>query len=246
MNLKGKSVVVTGSASGIGLATARALAAAGASVVAADISVDAGKAVAEDLKSQGLDARFEELDVTSMEAVTDFSTRVLAAGQVDILVNVAGYGKAQNFLQNEPEFWDRVVEVNFLGPVRLAHRFIPAMVARRSGRIVNVASDAGRVGSSGEAVYSGAKGGLIAFTKGLARETARHNVCVNCVCPGPTETPMLTALPDRHREALLNAIPMRRFAKADDIADAILFLSSEQAGYITGQTLSVSGGLTMS
>lgn len=245
MRLEGKRVVVTGAASGIGLATAGALAQAGAAVVLADLSEEKGRAEAERLRAEGFEAVFEALDVASAESVSDFARRVLAAGEVQVLVNGAGWGKAQAFMDNEPEFWDRVVDINLMGPIRLAKAFLRPMMERNSGKIVNVASDAGRVGSSGETVYSGAKGGLISFTKGLARETARYSINVNCVCPGPTETPMLMAVPERHREAFLRAIPMRRFGKPSDVADAILFFASSRSDYITGQVLSVSGGLTM-
>jgi len=245
MKLDGKTVVVTGAASGIGLATAQAMAAAGASVVLADLSAEKGSAEAERLRAEGFDARFEAVDVASAASVTDFAGRVLGHGEVHVLVNGAGWGKAQPFMENEPEFWDRVVAINLMGPIRLARAFVGPMMERRAGKIVNVASDAGRVGSSGETVYSGAKGGLISFTKGLARETARFSINVNCVCPGPTETPMLMALPERHREAFIRAIPMRRFGQPSDVADAILFLASGRSDYITGQVLSVSGGLTM-
>jgi len=245
MKLDGKTVVVTGAASGIGLATAQAMAAAGASVVLADLSAEKGSAEAERLRAEGFDARFEAVDVASAASVTDFAGRVLGNGDVHVLVNGAGWGKAQPFMENEPEFWDRVVAINLMGPIRLARAFVGPMMERRAGKIVNVASDAGRVGSSGETVYSGAKGGLISFTKGLARETARFSINVNCVCPGPTETPMLMALPERHREAFIRAIPMRRFGQPSDVADAILFLASGRSDYITGQVLSVSGGLTM-
>jgi len=245
MRLDGKTVVVTGAASGIGLATAEAMARAGAAVVMADLSVDKGTAEAERLRGEGLDARYEELDVASPGSVAAFADRVLAQGEVHVLVNGAGWGKAQAFMENDPEFWDRIVDINLMGPIRLARAFLAPMIERRSGKIVNVASDAGRVGSSGETVYSGAKGGLISFTKGLAREMARFSINVNCVCPGPTETPMLMAVPERHREAFLKAIPMRRFGKPSDVADAILFLASGRSDYVTGQVLSVSGGLTM-
>lgn len=245
MRLDGKMVVVTGAASGIGLATAEAMGRAGAAVVMADLSVDKGNAQAERLRAEGFDARYEELDVASPGSVAAFAERVLARGEVHVLVNGAGWGKAQAFMDNDPAFWDRVVDVNLMGPIRLARAFLAPMIERRSGKIVNVASDAGRVGSSGETVYSGAKGGLISFTKGLAREMARFSINVNCVCPGPTETPMLMALPERHREAFLKAIPMHRFGRPSDVADAILFLASGRSDYVTGQVLSVSGGLTM-
>lgn len=245
MRLDGKTVVVTGAASGIGLATAEAMASAGASVVLADLSAEKGSAEAQRLRAAGFDARFEAVDVASATSVSDFASRVLANGDVHVLVNGAGWGKAQAFMDNEPEFWDRVVDINLMGPIRLARAFLGPMMERKAGKVVNVSSDAGRVGSSGETVYSGAKGGLISFTKGLAREMARFSINVNCVCPGPTETPMLMAVPERHREAFLRAIPMKRFGKPSDVADAILFLASDRSDYITGQVLSVSGGLTM-
>lgn len=245
MRLNGKTAVVTGAASGIGQATAEAMARAGASVIVADLALDKGQAEAERLRAAGHDARYEQLDVSSHESVTSFAARVLAGGEVHVLVNGAGWGKAQAFMDNEPALWDRVVDINLMGPIRLARAFLEPMIERRSGKIVNVASDAGRVGSSGETVYSGAKGGLISFSKSLAREMARFSINVNCVCPGPTETPMLMAVPERHREAFLRAIPMHRFGQPSDVADAILFLASDRSDYITGQVLSVSGGLTM-
>jgi len=245
MKMDGKTVVVTGAASGIGLATAEAMVQAGATVIMADLALEKGRAEAERLRAAGHDARCEQLDVSSPESVTSFARRVLAQGEVHVLVNCAGWGKPQAFIDNEPDFWDRVVGINLMGPIRLARALLEPMIERRSGKIVNVASDAGRVGSSGETVYSGAKGGLISFSKGLAREMARYSINVNCVCPGPTETPMLMAVPENHREAFRRAIPMKRFGKPSDVADAVVFLASERSDYITGQVLSVSGGLTM-
>ncbi len=245
MDLAGKTAVVTGAASGIGLATAETLAHAGARVVLADLSAEKGRHEAERLARDGFKAGFAQLDVTSATSVDAFTSKVLGEGDVHILVNCAGFGKGQPFMENDPEFWDKVVEVNFMGPVRLTRALLGPMIERRSGKIVNVASDAGRVGSSGETVYAGAKGGLISFSKSLAREMARHKINVNCVCPGPTETPMLMALPENHLDAFRRAIPMRRFAQPSEIADAILFFASARADYVTGQVLSVSGGLTM-
>ena len=167
-------------------------------------------------------------------------------GKVDIVANVAGWGKIQPFMENTPEFWRKVIDLNLLGPVARVAR-LPRQDdrARQSGKIVIVASDAGRVGSLGETVYSGAKGGAIAFTKSLAREVARYNINVNCVCPGPTDTPLLRAVPEKHQEAFVKATPMRRLAKPSEIADAVLFFASDQASFVTGQVLSVSGGLTL-
>ena len=245
MNFDGKSIVVTGAASGIGRATAQAFAKAGGQVILADLSIDKGEEAATQLRAANLKAMFLPLDVASDESIANFKKEALALGDVHVIANVAGYGKAQPFVENTPDFWERVIDVNLIGPIKLIRALLDPMIARRSGKIVNVASDAGRNGSSGETVYSGAKGGLIAFSKGLAREMARYSINVNCVCPGPTETPMLMALPENHLEAFKRAIPFRRFGRPSEIADAILFLASDRASYITGQTLSVSGGLTM-
>lgn len=245
MEFAGKTVVVTGAASGIGRATAEAFARAGADVILADLSAENGEKEAIRLRDDGLKATFFQIDVGSDESIDTFAKAALARGEVHVIANVAGYGKGQPFVDNDAAFWDRVVDINLMGPIKLIRALLDPMIARRSGKIVNVASDAGRVGSSGETVYSGAKGGLIAFSKGLAREMARYAIHVNCVCPGPTETPMLMALPENHLEAFKRAIPMRRFAKPAEVANAILFLASDRSDYITGQTLSVSGGLTM-
>lgn len=246
MNFQGKTVVVTGAASGIGLGTAEAFVAAGANVILADLSVEKGEAEAKRLVATGGKASFVKLDVAADESIDAFAKAVLGRGEVHVLVNCAGFGKGQPFVDNERPYMERVLDINLMGPIKLTRALLDPMIARKSGKIVNVASDAGRVGSSGEAVYSGAKGGLISFSKGLARELARYSITVNCVCPGPTETPMLMALPENHRDAFKRAIPMRRFAQPADIANAILFFASDASDYITGQTLSVSGGLTMS
>lgn len=245
MRLDGKTAVVTGAASGIGLATAERMAEAGAHVVLADLNADKGAEEARRLVRAGGSASFAPVDVTRPDSVAAFAERLLAERDVHVLVNAAGWGRAQPFVENDPGFWQTVLDINFMGPVRLTRALLEPMMARRAGRIVNVASDAGRVGSSGETVYSGAKGGLISFSKALAREMARYGITVNCVCPGPTETPLLMAVPERHREAFQRAIPMKRFGKPGEVADAILFFASGRAEYVTGQVLSVSGGLTM-
>ena len=244
--MKDKIAVVTGAASGIGRATAEALAEAGARVVVADIAREAGEAAAAALRERGLAAHYLAVDLTDAASVERFATQVLSEfGPVDILVNGAGWGSTKPFWEGTPELWDKLVGLNFVGPMRLAKALLPAMIERGHGSIVNIASDAGRVGSLGETVYSGAKGGLIAFTKSLARETARYGINVNCVCPGPTETPLLAAVPAGHLDAFKKAIPMRRFARPEEIAHAVVFFAGERARYITGQVLSVSGGLTM-
>ena len=138
-----------------------------------------------------------------------------------------------------------MIDINLLGPIAVTHAFLGKMIEQGSGKVVTVASDAGRVGSLGETVYSGAKGGAIAFTKSLAREVARYNINVNCVCPGPTDTPLLRAVPEKHQEAFIRATPMRRLAKPSELADAVLFFASDNASFVTGQVLSVSGGLTL-
>jgi 2-hydroxycyclohexanecarboxyl-CoA dehydrogenase len=172
-------------------------------------------------------------------------------GPIDVLVNNAGWDELRPFLDTDEAFWDRVIEINFKGALRTCHLVVPGMVERGYGRVINIGSDAARVGSSLEAVYSGAKGGVVAFTKTLAREVARQGVTANAVCPGPTETPMLEQMMAegdhgaRVLEAIRRAVPMRRLGRPEDVAAAVAFLASERAGFITGQTLSVSGGLTM-
>ena len=246
MTLQNKVAVVTGAASGIGRATARALAEQGAQVIVADIDRDKGEAGAAALRERGLKADFVAVDMTDPASIDAFAQEVQARfGAVDVLVNGAGWGKTQPFWEGTPEFWAKLVALNFVGPMQLTKALLPRMMERGGGKIVNVASDAGRVGSLGETVYSGAKGGLIAFTKSLARETARYKVNVNCVCPGPTDTPLMAVVPEKVQEALTKAIPMRRLGKPEEVADAIVFFAGSHSDYVTGQVLSVSGGLTM-
>jgi 2-hydroxycyclohexanecarboxyl-CoA dehydrogenase len=246
MRIDGKTAVITGAASGIGRATAEALAAAGAHVVLGDIAEDKGKEAADTIRAGGGSADFVRLDVTDLASIEVFRRAVSAGGrQVDIVVNVAGWGKIEPFVKNSPDFWRKVIDLNLLGPIAVTRAFLDPMIERNSGKVVTVSSDAGRVGSLGESVYAGAKGGAIAFTKSLAREMARFSINVNCVCPGPTDTPLLAAVPERHREAFVRVTPMQRLAKPSEIADAVLFFASSRADFITGQVLSVSGGLTM-
>jgi 2-hydroxycyclohexanecarboxyl-CoA dehydrogenase len=246
MKLNGMTAVVTGAASGIGLAIAEAMAEAGAHAILGDIASEKAEAAAQRLRQRALAADAIALDVTDDRSIEGFVTAALALhNRVDIVVNAAGWGKFQPFMDNEPSFWERIIALNLLGPIKLTRAFLPGMIERRSGKIVNVSSDAGRVGSLGETVYSGTKAGVIGFTKGLAREMARYSISVNCVCPGPTDTPLFAAVPEKVREAFLRATPMRRFGKPSDIAGAVVFFASAHADYITGQVLSVSGGLTM-
>lgn len=246
MTLKDKIAVVTGAASGIGSAIAGKLAEAGAVVVIADVQADAGRARADALCAAGHRAHFLAVDLTDPASIETFAQAVHGRfGAVDVLVNGAGWGRTAPFWEGTPEFWNRLIALNLMGPMHLSKALLPPMMERGSGRIVNIASDAGRVGSLGETVYSGAKGGLIAFTKALARETARHGIHVNCVCPGPTDTPLMAAVPDKVKEALTKAIPLRRLGRPEEVADAVLFFAGDGASYVTGQVLSVSGGLTM-
>jgi len=225
--------IVTGAGSGIGRATALELARGGMSVVAADL--DPGSADDPAITTA-------QVDVTDGESVAALADGV---DTPDVVVNCAGWDETHAFVDTDRAFWERVVAINLLGVVAVTHAFLPAMIERGGGRVVNVASDAGRVGSSGEAVYAGAKGGVIAFTKSVAREVARHGITANVVCPGPTDTPLFRAQAERLQEALVRAIPMRRVGQPQDVASAIGFFASEAAAYITGQVLSVSGGLTM-
>jgi 2-hydroxycyclohexanecarboxyl-CoA dehydrogenase len=246
MDFTGKIVFVTGAASGIGCATAGAFARHGAHVVLADINADGGEAAAAELRAEGLRAEFRPLDVTARTEAEAVAEDLRAAhGRLDVLVNAAGWDRSERFLDNSPEYWDKIVALNFMGPVQVTRAMLPLLMDNGGASIVNVASDAGRVGSSGETVYAGAKGGVIAFTKSLAREVVRAQVRVNCVCPGPTDTPLFRSQPDKLQAALINAIPMKRLAEPAELAGAILFFASPYASFVTGQVLSVSGGLTM-
>jgi 2-hydroxycyclohexanecarboxyl-CoA dehydrogenase len=245
--LQGRVAIVTGAGRGIGRAIAEKLAAEGAVLVAADIDEAAAKQTADDL---GGDATGVRADVTSRESVAAMADEATARfGRIDVLVNNAGWDVAGPFVDSDPADWDRIIAINLYGVLHACHAVLPVMAAQKHGAVVNIGSDAGRVGSSGEAVYSAAKGGVIAFTKTLAREQARHGVRVNCVCPGPTDTALFASMggdDPKLREALVRAIPFRRLAEPDDIAGVVAFLASDEAGFVTGQTVSVSGGLTMS
>ncbi|MBF0168953.1 MAG: SDR family oxidoreductase [Alphaproteobacteria bacterium] len=243
MKFEGKIVLVAGGASGIGLAAVEGFAALGAEVYLGDLNEEAGKPAAASIKGK---VHAVKLDVTDKASITQCRDRILnEKGRLDVLAHVAGWGHIQPFVENSDEFIEKVVKLNLMGPIEMARAFFPSMIEQKSGKIVIVASDAGRVGSLGESVYSGAKGGAIAFTKSLAREGARHNIQVNCVCPGPTDTPLLRSEPEKFLEAFLKAIPMKRFGKPSEVADAVIFMASNRADYITGQVLSVNGGLVI-
>jgi len=245
MKFEGKTALVTGGASGIGKATVMELARCGAKVICADVNAEKGAELERDAAATNFAVEFVAVDLSDTDAVRRCVTDVLKRHpRIDILVNAAGWNDIQSFMDNSPDYMDRVISVNLGGMLHLTQALLPAMIAAGKGKIVNVSSDAGRVGSSGETTYAAAKGGVIAFTKSLAREVARHSINVNCICPGPTDTPMLQSRPDKLKEAFLRAIPFHRFAKPQEIADAILFFASPRSDYITGQVLSVSGGLT--
>jgi 2-hydroxycyclohexanecarboxyl-CoA dehydrogenase len=249
--LKDRTVLVTGGANGIGAAIVRRLAEEGCVVGVLDLDATNGKIVASEITANGGRASVHIADISDYEAVEralqEFEA---AAGPVAFLVNNAGWDRARNFLETTPEFWRKVVAINLYGPLNVSHIVLKGMAARGFGRVVNIASDAGRVGSSGEAVYSACKGGMIAFGKALARELVSKGVIVNTLCPGPTDTAILRSFfegPDGAKiaEGLKRAIPMRRFGVPEDYPGIVAFLLSDDAAYITGQTISVSGGLTM-
>jgi len=247
MDMQNKNVVVTGGASGIGKATVLLLARNGARVFIGDVNAEQGEAVAAEARAAGLKVDFRKLNLEDPTSVDAFSDGVHAeVGRLDALVNAAGWDIIQPFMDNETSMWDRVIAINLMGPIRLTRNVLKQMIETGGGgKIVSISSDAGRVGSMGETVYSGAKGGIIAFSKSLAREMARHRINVNVVCPGPTNTPLFQRQPDRMKDALTKAIPFRRIAEPEEIAEAVMFFASNRADYITAQVLSVSGGLTM-
>jgi 2-hydroxycyclohexanecarboxyl-CoA dehydrogenase len=245
MKLDGKTALITGGASGIGKATVLEFARCGARVICADINDAKASEVVKEAADAGLAVEAVAVDLADPKSARRCAAEVIArGGRVDLLVNAAGWNDIQPFIDNSPDYMDRVIAVNLGGPVHLTQALLPPMIAAGKGKIINVSSDAGRVGSGGETVYAAAKGGVIAFTKSLAREVARYAINVNCVCPGPTDTPMLATRPERLREAFIKAIPFRRFARPQEIADAILFFASSRSDYVTGQILSISGGLT--
>lgn len=250
--MAGRVAFVSGGGRGIGQAIAIALAEDGHRVAVGDLREREAAQAATDIAARGGEALAIPVDVTDASAVDAAIAHTVAAlGPVDILVNNAGWDEFRPFLETDEPFWDKVIEINFKGCLRLTRAVLPGMVDRGWGRIVNIGSDAGRVGSSLESVYSGAKGAVIAFTKTIAREVARSGVTANTVCPGPTDTPLLAEMVaaqedgERVIDAMTRAVPMKRLGRPEEIAAAAAFLASEDAGYITGQTLSVSGGLTM-
>jgi 2-hydroxycyclohexanecarboxyl-CoA dehydrogenase len=251
-----KTVIVTGGGGGIGGATCRRFAREGARVAVFDMNLDAAEAVAAQIRADGGQAQAQaqafSCDITDRAAV---DVAVAAAqerfGPIDVLVNNAGWDVFKPFTKTEPAQWDKLIAINLTGALHMHHAVLPGMAARKAGRIVNIASDAARVGSSGEAVYAACKGGLVAFSKTIAREHARHGITVNVVCPGPTDTALFADYkqgagnPEKLMEAFTRSIPLGRIGQPDDLPGAILFFASDDAAFVTGQVLSVSGGLTM-
>jgi 2-hydroxycyclohexanecarboxyl-CoA dehydrogenase len=247
--LKGKAAIVTGGAGGIGKAICLRLAEEGCTVGVFDRNGDAAQSVAAEIGPPAVACTVDIADAHAVAAAV--ATFESAAGGTSILVNNAGWDHFAFFLDTDPQLWDRIIAINLKGPLNLHHAVLKGMQQRKAGRVVNIASDAGRVGSSMEAVYSACKGGIIAFTKTMAREMARSGVTLNAVCPGPTETPLLAAMAGegeqaaRVHEGLRRAIPLKRLGKPDDLPGIVAFLASDDAAFITGQVISVSGGLTM-
>lgn len=250
--LKAKVALVTGAGSGIGKAIAKRLAEEGMVVGVLDLNAEAAQQTVAEIRQAGGQADSAICDVSNYEqvcaAVSEIESKL---GPTWALVNNAGWDKPIPFLKTEPDFWRKVVDINYMGPLHLTHAVAPGMVARNGGRIIFIASDAGRVGSSGEVVYSGCKGATISFAKALAREVSRNNVLLNCVCPGPTNTPAMDSFVgtgesgQKIRDAMVRGVPLGRIGEADDYPGLVAFLASDDASFMTGQTISVSGGLTM-
>jgi 2-hydroxycyclohexanecarboxyl-CoA dehydrogenase len=251
--LQGKRAIVTGGGSGIGQAICRRLADEGVVVGLFDIHLAGAQATAASINAAGGVCHPLECDITQYSSVTAavMQFEALAGGGADILVNNAGWDAPMPFLKTDEAFWNKVVSINWFGPIHMTHAVAKGMAARNHGRIVNIASDAGRVGSSGEVVYSGCKGATIAFAKALSRELARNNVLINTICPGPTDTPAMAGFVgsgeqgQKIRDAMVRGVPLGRIGSPDDYPGLVAFLCSDDASFMTGQTISVSGGLTM-
>lgn len=250
--LKDKVALVTGAASGIGLAIARRLAEEGMIVGVLDINAGAAAKAVADIKAAGGRAEAGICDITHYDAVKAAVAEIEGKiGPTWALVNNAGWDKPIPFLKTTPDFWKKVVDINYMGPLHMTHAVAQGMSARNGGRIIFIASDAGRVGSTGEVVYSGTKGATIAFAKALARELARKNVTLNTLCPGPTNTPAMDAFVgigeegQKIRDAMVRAVPLGRIGEPTDYPGLVAFLASDDASFMTGQTISVSGGLSM-
>lgn len=244
--------LVTGGGRGIGREICLGLAEAGKAVAVADIRMVEAESVASQIRAVGGEAVAIAMDVANTDSVIQGIHQIDdEIGSPNILVNCAGWDDFKPFTETDEAFWDLIIDINYKGTLRTVHACLPAMIESGWGRIVNIGSDAGRVGSSLEAVYSGAKGGIIAFTKTIAREVARNGITANTVCPGPTATPLLEEIAaksadgDKVLGAMARAVPMKRVGQPEEVASAVIYFCSEEAGFVSGQTLSVSGGLTM-
>jgi 2-hydroxycyclohexanecarboxyl-CoA dehydrogenase len=252
MRIKDKVALVTGGSRGIGHAICLRLAEEGAKVAVVDILEAEAEQTAVEIKAEGGQAMTVKTDVTQLDQVGACVQKITDTwGQIDILVNNAGWDKIEPFIESKPETWDKVIAINLKGPISFCHAVIPQMIARNAGKIISISSDAGRVGSTGEAVYSACKAGVIGFSKTLARELARSKINVNVICPGPTDTALLKQVTSGDKgariiEAMTRAVPFRRLGQPEEIANAVAFFASPDADFVTGQVLSVSGGLTMS
>ena len=246
MRLDGKNMIVTGAGQGIGKAIAIMGASYGANVCVVGRQLEPLRETQAEIEKLGRKCVTVPTDVTDFDAVKDMVKHSQEAlGQIDVLVNNVGWDKIENFVKNTPDFWDKAIDVNYKSVIYCSRAVLDGMIENNSGKIINIASDAGRGGSSGETVYAGTKGAAIAFTKSLAREVARYNINVNCICPGPTNTPMFHGQPEKIKESLQRMIPMKRIGEPEDVAGSVVFFASDLANYITGQVISVSGGLTM-
>jgi 2-hydroxycyclohexanecarboxyl-CoA dehydrogenase len=246
MDLTGNVAIVTGAAQGIGEAVATKLAALGASVGVLDLNQAGAEAAAERINAAGHKAMAVQVDVTKKALVDDAVAQVASRfGSVDMVVNNAGYTEAHKFVDEDESYWDKLIAINLKGPFLVTQAALKYMMKQNRGKIVNIASDSARIGNPGEVVYSATKAGLITFTKSLAREVARYQVNVNCVSPGPTNTPLMAAQPEKMIEGLKRLSPLRRIGEPVDIANMVAFLCSDEAAFVTGQIISVSGGLTM-
>jgi len=247
-----QTVVITGGGGGIGGATCRRFGNEGARVAVFDLNLEAAEKVASAIRTEGGTAEAFKCDITDRASVNAAVAAAEASlGPIEVLVNNAGWDVFKPFTKTEPAQWDKLIAINLTGALHMHHAVLPGMAARKKGRIVNISSDAARVGSSGEAVYAACKGGLVAFSKTIAREHARHGITVNVVCPGPTDTALFADYkegagnPEKLMEAFTRSIPLGRIGQPDDLPGAVLFFASSDAAFVTGQVLSVSGGLTM-
>jgi 2-hydroxycyclohexanecarboxyl-CoA dehydrogenase len=251
MRIKDKVALVTGGSRGIGRAICLRLAEDGAKVAVADILENEAEQTVAEIKAKGGQAMAVKADVTQLDQVQACVQKITDTWrQIDILVNNAGWDKLEPFVESKPETWEKVIAINLKGPIHFCHAVIPQMMTRNAGKIISISSDAGRVGSTGEAVYSACKAGVIGFSKTLARELARNKISVNVVCPGPTDTALLQQVMSGEKgarvlEAMTRAVPFHRLGTPEEIANAVAFFASPDADFVTGQVLSVSGGLTM-